>query len=242
VKLEIEALLNQAPILSVGILAGELLHLASELDDLRESGIQLVHVDVMDGVFCPQITGGPLLVEAIPTHFVKDVHLMVEEPAQKIEPHIEAGAGIVTVHLESTRHPHRLLQEMRGRGVIRGVAINPGTPVSSVEPLLDELELLLVLGVNPGWAGQSLIASTAGRIAEARSLIGTRRVLLGADGGITIDNAERITALGADLLVAGNAVFRGRRTADNVRALEEAVARGARARTSVPVVAGVTDA
>jgi ribulose-phosphate 3-epimerase len=228
-------LIEHGPNLSVGVLTADLLRLGEELEALDAAGIRLVHVDVMDGVFCPQMTVGPPLVRALPDRFVKDVHLMVDEPLDKVHAYVEAGAGIVTFHIEATRHPHRVLQSLAGTGVVRGVAVNPGTPVSALEPLLDELELLLVLAVNPGWGGQSFIPVTERRLTEARALVEDSEIVVAADGGITKANVERIAALGVDLIVAGSAVFDGARAAENARALLRAAHRG-RARSRVAEV------
>jgi ribulose-phosphate 3-epimerase len=231
VRTDAPRLLERAPQLSVGVLSADLLRLDAELAALDEAGVELVHVDVMDGVFCPPITVGSAFVQAIPDRFVKDVHLMVDEPLTKIPAFVTAGAGIVTFHLESTRHPHRILQSLAGSGVVRGLALNPGTPVAAAEPLLDELELLLVVAVNPGWGGQSFIASTGRRLAEARTLISGRQIVLAVDGGITRQNIENTASLGADLIVTGSAVYDGNDPADNARVLLEAVTR-ARSRAS----------
>jgi ribulose-phosphate 3-epimerase len=225
-------LIERAPTLSVGILTADLLRLGQELEALDEAGVALAHVDVMDGVFCPQTTVGQPIVKALPDRFVKDVHLMVDEPLEKVRTYVDAGAGIVTFHVESTIHPHRVLQSLAGSGVVRGVALNPGTPVSAIEPLLDELELVLVLAVNPGWGGQSFIPSTEGRIAEVRSLVGEREIVVAVDGGITKANVERIAALGVDLIVTGSAVYDGKSPAENARAMLDAVGR---ARTGASV-------
>jgi ribulose-phosphate 3-epimerase len=195
--------------LSVGILAANQLELGEDIERLGEAGVQLLHVDVMDGVFCPQMTVGPAFVAALPDRFTIDVHLMIDEPLGKVDAYVVAGADILTFHLESTRHPHRVLQHLEGRGVRRGVALNPGTPVIMVEPLLDDLELILLLGVNPGWAGQRFIPGTRRRMAAARDLIEGRAVALGVDGGITRENVEEVASMGADLIVAGSAVFAG---------------------------------
>lgn len=195
------------PTLSVGILGADLLHLAYDLDRLEQAGVGLLHVDVMDGVFCPQMTVGPAYVAALAQRFPVDVHLMVVEPLEKVDAYVDAGAGIITFHLESTHHPHRVLQRLADRGVTRGVALNPGTPVSAIEPLLDELELVLVLAVNPGWSGQSFIPSTAARVAAVRNLIADRNILVGVDGGVTRQNASHVASLGANVIVAGSAVF-----------------------------------
>jgi ribulose-phosphate 3-epimerase len=229
-------LLERAPQLSVGVLAADLLRLGEELEALGGGVVELAHVDVMDGVFCPQMTVGPPFVKALPDRFVKDVHLMIDEPLDKVHAYVEAGAGILTFHVESTRHPHRVLQSLSESGVVRGVALNPGTPVAVVQPLLDELELVLVLGVNPGWAGQSFIPSTERRIAEVRALVEEREIVVAVDGGITTSNVERIASLGVDLIVTGSAVFDGVSSEANARAMLE-TARMAQRGTAV---AGVT--
>jgi ribulose-phosphate 3-epimerase len=218
-------LIDGGPGVSVGILTADLLRLGEELEALDEAGIALAHVDVMDGVFCPQTTVGPQLVKALPDRFVKDVHLMIDEPLEKVSAYIEAGAGILTFHVEATRHPHRVLQSLAGTGVVRGVALNPGTPVSVVEPLLDELELVLVLAVNPGWGGQAFIPSTERRLAEARTLVAGREIVVAVDGGITKANVERVASLGVDLVVTGSAVYDGVAAGDNARVMLDTVQR-----------------
>lgn len=222
-------LIADAPGLSVGMLTADLLRLGEELEALDEAGIRLVHVDVMDGVFCPMTTVGPPVVKALPDRFVRDVHLMIDEPLEKVRTYVDAGADVITFHVESTAHPHRVLQSLAGTGVVRGAALNPGTPLSAVEPLLDELELLLVLAVNPGWGGQSFLPSTERRLTEARALLDGREIVLAVDGGITKANAGHVASLGVDLIVTGSAVYDGVVPADNARAMLEAVrqARGA---------------
>jgi ribulose-phosphate 3-epimerase len=223
-------LIGSGPSLSVGVLTADLLRLGEELTVLDEAGIAVAHVDVMDGVFCPQMTVGPPLVRALPDRFVKDVHLMVVEPLEKVQAYVEAGAGIITFHVESTRHPHRVLQSLAGTGVVRGVALNPGTPVSVIEPLLDELELVLLLAVNPGWSRQAFIPSTDRRIGQARTTVEGREIVIAVDGGITKANVERVTALGADLIVTGSAVYDGVGPAQNARAMVDTVAQAGRGR------------
>jgi ribulose-phosphate 3-epimerase len=212
-------LIDGGPHLSAGILSADLLHLGDELDAVEEAGIRLLHVDVMDGVFCPASTVGPPLVKALPDRFVKDVHLMIDEPLDKLDEYLDAGAGIVTIHVESTRHPHRALQRLAGTGVVRGAAVNPGTPLTAVEPLLDELDLILLLAVNPGWGGQSFIASTEHRLAQARALTADREIALAVDGGITSANARHVAELGVDVVVAGSAIFNGNAPGDNARSM-----------------------
>jgi ribulose-phosphate 3-epimerase len=211
-------------ILSVGVTAADPLHVGDEIARLGEAGVDHLHVDVMDGRFCPQLTVGPGLVAALPAGFTKDVHLMVEDPLAYVEAFVAAGASILTFHVEATRHPHRVLQSLAGRGVSRGVALNPGTSIGAIEPLLDDLELVLLLAVNPGWSGQSFIAGTVNRLAAARELIAGREVLLGVDGGITRENIGEVASLAVDVVVAGSAIFAGGDTEGNARAMLAATA------------------
>ena len=197
------------PILSVGVNGADLLHLGEDLERLDRAGVRLRHVDVMDGVFCPQMTGGPSFVAAVSSAGPVDVHLMIDDPLEKVDAYVAAGAAIVTFQVEAARHPHRVLQHLNDSRVVRGVALNPGTPLTAVEPLLDELDLLLVLSVNPGWSGQRFIAATAVRLRAARELLAGRDIALGVDGGVTHENASWVASLGADLIVAGSAVFAG---------------------------------
>ena len=224
-NVSVPELLERAPQLSVGVLTADLLRLGEELEALDDAGVEIAHVDVMDGVFCPQTTLGPPLVKALPDRFVKDVHLMIDEPLDKVHAYVDAGAGIVTFHLESTRHPHRVLQSLAGTGVIRGVALCPGTPVASVEPLLDELELVVLLAVNPGWGGQPFIPSTERRIAQLRSLLDGRPVVVGVDGGVTRANVEWVASLPVDVIVTGSAVYDGVAPAANARSMHDAAKR-----------------
>ena len=233
-----QELIRSGPSLSVGVLTADLLRLGTELEALDEAGVALAHVDVMDGVFCPMTTVDPPLVKALPDRFVKDVHLMIDEPLEKVAAYVDAGAGIVTFHVESTRHPHRVLQQLAGAGVVRGAAINPGTPVAALEPLLDELELVLVLAVNPGWGGQSFIPSTERRLGEVRALIGGREIVLAVDGGITKANVEHVASLGVDLIVTGSAVYDGVAPAENARTMLAATRRARAPQGGSPTSAG----
>jgi ribulose-phosphate 3-epimerase len=136
-----------------------------------------------------------------------DVHLMIEDPLTKVDTYVDAGAAIITFHLEAARQPHRMLQQLAGRGVVRGVALNPSTPVAMAEPLLDELDYILLLAINPGWSGQSFLSRTASRLHAARELTAGYDIAIGVDGAINRENAGWVSSLGADLLVAGTAVF-----------------------------------
>ncbi len=220
--------LDGHPHLTIGIITADLLNLGSELRLLEDAGAELVHVDVMDGVFCPQTTVGPPFIKAIRSgSLLKDAHLMIDSPVDKVADYVAAGADTITFQVEGTHHPHRVLQVLGKsvnvndpeRGIIRGVALNPGTPVAAVEPLLDELEYVLVLAINPGWSGQKFVDSTERRLAEARELIARsgRQILLGVDGGITRDNIARVAAMGPNIIVTGSVVFDGKAPAENAR-------------------------
>jgi ribulose-phosphate 3-epimerase len=223
VKATVRQLQDGGPTISVGMLTADLLRLGDELSVLEQAAVTVVHVDVMDGVFCPQLTVGPPIVKAVPDKFIKDCHLMIDEPLEKVPAFVDAGAGIITCHVESTRHPHRVLQSLAGSGVIRGIALNPGTPLEVLEPLLDELELVFLLAVNPGWGGQRFLPSTAKRLATAREMIGDRDILLEVDGGITKANIDHVATLGADLVVSGSAIFDGVAPLENARFMLEAL-------------------
>ena len=219
-----------APQVSVGILTADWMSLGSEVDLLERASVDLLHFDVMDGCFCPMLTMGAAIVAGIKTSLLKDVHLMVEEPLSKLEAFVAAGADIITVHAESSRHIHRSLQALGkmvnandpARGIVRGLALNPGTALDVIDPVLDELEMVLLLAVNPGWGGQKFIASTRQRMRQVREKVGDN-VLICLDGGVTRDNVAEIARLGADIIVTGSAVFDGKAALDNARFMQQAV-------------------
>ena len=218
-----------APVLSVGILAADLLNLGRDIAALEQAGVQLLHVDVMDGCFTPAMTVGPPIVRALRTPLLKDVHLMIRNPLATLSDYVAAGADIITVHVESCVHSHRVLQQLGTmksaneprRGIVRGVALNPGTPIESIVPLVDEVDLVLLLAINPGWGGQSFLPSTFGRLARVRQLVAgqSRPILLGVDGGITRANVGALAGRGVDVVVTGSAIFDGNTPAANVAAM-----------------------
>jgi len=235
----LDTLRSLCPGPSVGVLTADLLALGSELALLERAGIGVVHVDVMDGCFTPMMTVGPPFVKALKTRLLKDVHLMIRDPLDKIGDYVAAGADIITVHQESCVHIHRVLQALGGmkhaadpsRGIVRGLALNPGTPLSALEPLLPETDMVVLLAINPGWGGQKFNPATMDRMRQVRQMASAagREILVCVDGGVTRDNAAAVAAGGADLLVTGSAVFDGRNAEANARFMLEAIrtARGA---------------
>jgi ribulose-phosphate 3-epimerase len=229
-----EMLRAAAPTVSIGVVTANLLSLGTEIELLERTGAKLAHFDVMDGCFCPMMTVGPPFIKAIKTSLLKDVHLMIEEPLEKVAEYVAVGADIVTIHVEACSNPHRVLQKLGSltntndaeRGIVRGVAVNPGTPLEALEPLLDELEYISLLAVNPGWGGQKYISGTTKRIARVQRMIreSGRNIILGVDGGITKENIREVAATGADLIVTGSAVFDGKTPEANARFMLDAVA------------------
>ena len=205
--------MQQSVRIAPSILSADFASLGAEVRAVSQAGADYIHIDVMDGHFVPNLTIGPAVVAALRPHssLPFDVHLMISPADPYIPDFVQAGADIVTVHVEAGPHLHRTIQLIKDEGVRAGLALNPGTPVTVVEPLLGALDLVLVMSVNPGFGGQSFIAGQLEKIRQLRTLIdkSERKIDLQVDGGINSENAADAIAAGADVLVAGSATFTG---------------------------------
>jgi ribulose-phosphate 3-epimerase len=212
------------------VLSADFLRLGQQVTEVEQAGADGVHLDVMDGRFVPNITIGPFIVEAVrqATALPLDVHLMIVEPEKYISDFAKAGADIISVHQETCLHLHRAIQQIKGAGKKAGVVLNPSTPLFTLEEVINDVDLILIMSVNPGFGGQSFIESSVEKVRRVRRLLNDRNAQaeLEIDGGIDPKTAPRVVAAGATMLVAGSAVFRAEGgPAEGVRKLRESIQR-----------------
>lgn len=215
------------PTLSVGITSANFLEIGKAVDLLEGTDIKVMHFDVMDGCFVERLTVGPVFIKAVKTTLLKDVHLMIRNPEEKIREYVDAGADMITTHLESSRHAYSVLTELGKmenkndpeRGLIRGIAINPDTPVDRLKGLLDNVEMIVVLAVNISAKGFPFFDSYPDKFMKVKDLISSvdKEILLCLDGGIKMNNISEFAKLGADILVSGSAIFGGKNPVENIQ-------------------------
>lgn len=216
----------QTPVLAPSILAADYTRLGSQIKTCVDSGIQWIHCDIMDGHFVPNISYGPKIVEAAGRSAGEaflDVHLMIQNPGQYVEAFVNTGANLITVHQEACPHLHRTIQQIKQHDIGAGVALNPATPLQQILPILEYVDLVLIMSVNPGFGGQKFIESTYQKINELAAYRRDKnaRFLIEVDGGVGLNNIQNVAQAGADVFVAGSAVFKADDIPQRIKALTQ---------------------
>lgn len=216
-----------SPTLSAGITSADFLNIGKEVELLQKTDIKLMHFDIMDGCFVERLTVGPTFVKAVKTNLLKDVHLMIQNPEEKIREYVDAGADMITIHMESSGDAHSIMKELGKtenrndpeRGLIRGVAVNPDTPLEKLKPLLPDIEMIVVLAVNIKLKGFPFFDSYADKFMEVKDLVADsgKEIFLCIDGGVKKNNISELAEVGADIYVSGSAIFGGDDPAENIK-------------------------
>ena len=207
------------------LLSADFANLERDIKMLEKGGADLLHVDVMDGHFVPNITIGPPVVDAIKkvASIPLDVHLMIENPGDYVDAFADAGADYLTVHVEATSHLHRVIQKIKSRGVKAGVSLNPHTPLSSIEEVLGDIDLLLIMAVNPGFGGQSFIENTLDKLKRLKKLLVEKKaehIEIEVDGGVKIENIKEISEAGCDIFVSGSGIFKAAKPKEMIKQMK----------------------
>ncbi len=209
------------------ILSANFANLKEQIEMLERGGADYIHLDVMDGIFVPNITFGPPLIKDLRgiTDIPFDVHLMIDKPERYIEDFVKAGADLITVHAEATTHLHRTIEYIKSYGIKAGVALNPATPLEAIEYVLEYLDLVLIMTVNPGFGGQKFIESTRRKVRKLREIVDERNLnlLIEADGGIKLDNYKEIVDCGLDIIVVGSGIFEAEDIAERTRIFKSGI-------------------
>ena len=209
------------------LLSADFASLSDEIKKIEIGGADYLHLDVMDGIFVPNITFGAPVIKKLKrvSKLPFDVHLMIDRPERFIKDFVEAGADILTVHVEATTHLHRTIQEIKSYGIKAGVSLNPSTPLNTLDYILEDIDLVLIMSVNPGFGGQSFISSMDKKIRELRRMIDERglNIIIEVDGGIKLSNAKEVINMGADLLVAGSDIFGAEDVTSQTRAFKKLI-------------------
>lgn len=208
-------------IVSPSLISADFSRLGEEFENMKSLGVDTVHLDVMDGIFVPNITFGQVLIKSVrkSTDLVFDTHLMIEKPGRYIDDFAAAGANIITIHYEASDDPVKDLTHIREKGIKAGISVKPGTPVSVLEPLLDYIDLILIMTVEPGFGGQGVIPECIKKIAQASEMVKGRDIIIEADGGATVNNAHEFAEAGCNMLVAGTAFFKSEDRKEALKAL-----------------------
>lgn len=211
--------------ISPSILSADFAKLGEQIERLNASDVEMVHIDVMDGHFVPNITFGAPVIKSIRkyTEKVFDVHLMIEEPSRYVEDFVKAGADIITVHYEADRHIDRTINYIKSFGIKAGVALNPGTPVSVLKNIINSVDMVLIMTVNPGFGGQKYIDYCSEKVKEVKALSENKELMIQVDGGVDASNIKSVVECGANVIVAGSAAFRNDAIEENIQKLREAL-------------------